>query len=121
MKRLFLMILPLLLFATAAHAHNGMIHVMGTVTSITDSSISVKGSNGKMQTVMFAATTKFLRGESAVTARDIKIGDHAVVHATKKGNRLVAAEVKLGAMKMTGMSGNMSGMKMDDPATTTPH
>ena len=121
MKRLFLTILALGLFGTAAYAHNGMIHVMGTVTSITDTSISVKGTDGKVQTVAFAATTKFLRGETAIGAKDIKVGDHAVVHATKKGEQLVAHEVKLGAMKMTGMSGDMNGMKMDHPAATNPH
>lgn len=121
MKRLFLMILTLGLLATTAYAHNGMIHVMGTVTSISDTSISVKGADGKIQTVAFAPTTKFLRGERVIAAKDIKVGDHTVVHATKKGEQLVAAEVKLGAMKMTGMSGDMSGMKMDHPAATTPH
>ncbi|MDP9040080.1 MAG: DUF5666 domain-containing protein [Acidobacteriota bacterium] len=121
MKRLLVMVLTLGLFATAAYAHNGMIHVMGTVTSITDTSISVKGADGKIQTVAFAPTTKFLRGETAIAAKDIKVGDHTVVHATKKGEQLIAAEVKLGAMKMTVMSGDMNGMKMDHPAATTPH
>jgi hypothetical protein len=61
MKRLFLMILTLGLFATTAYDHKSMHHVMGTVTSITDTSISVKGADGKIQTVAFAPTTKFLR------------------------------------------------------------
>jgi hypothetical protein len=121
MKRLSLMILTLGLFATTAFAHNGMIHVMGTVTSITGTNISVKGANGKIQTVAFAPTTKFLRGTTVIAAKDIKVGDHTVVHATRKGEQLVAAEVKLGAMKMTGMSGNMKGMKMNHPASTSSH
>ena len=117
MKRIFLMFLAFSIFATAAYAHNGMIHVMGTVTSITDSSISVKGADGKIQTVMFAATTKFLKGESAISAKDIKVGDRTVIHATKKGDQLVASEVKLGT---TATSGNMRGMKMDH-SPATPH
>ena len=121
MKRLLLMILALGLFSTAAFAHNGMIHIMGTVTAVADNSISVKGADGKIQKAVLAATTKFLRGDKTVTVKDIKVGDHIVIHATKKGEQLVAAEVKVGAMAMNGMSGDMSGMKIDHPAATTPH
>lgn len=118
MKRLLLLALALGLFATNAFAHNGMIHVMGTVTAITDTTVSVKSADGKVQTVAFAPTTKFLRGTTIIADKNIKIGDHTVIHATKKGDQLVAAEVKLGVMKMTG---NMSGMKMDRPATSAAH
>lgn len=121
MKRLLLAILTLGLFATTAYAHNGMIHVMGIVTSITETSISVKGPDGKIQTIAFAPTTNFLRGTTTIAAKDIKVGDHTVVHAAKKGDQLVAADVKLGTMKMKGMSEHMSGIKMDHPASTTPH
>lgn len=121
MKRLLLMILALGLYSTAAFAHNGMIHVMGTVTATTDNSISVKSTDGKTQTVTLAATTKFSKGNKTITIKDIKAGDHIVIHSTKKGNQLVAAEVKVGTMAMKGMSGDMSGMKMDNPAATTPH
>lgn len=69
MKRLFLMILALSLFVTSAYAHNGMIHVMGTVTAASDTSISVKGADGKTQTVAIVTTTKFLRGETAIAVR----------------------------------------------------
>ena len=109
MKRFLLIVLALGFFATNAFAHNGMIHVMGTVTAITDTTISVKSADGKVQMVAFAPNTKFLRGETAVALKDIKVGDHTVIHATKKGDQLVAAEVKLGAVKMTG---NMSERKM---------
>lgn len=121
MKRLFLMILTSGLFATTAHAHNGMIHVMGTVTSISDTSISVKGADGKIQTVAFTPTTKFLRGDTTIAAKDIEVGDRTVVHATKKGVQLLAAEVKLSATKMTSKPGDMNGMKMDHPVPTTTH
>ena len=121
MKRLLLMILTLGLFTTAAFAHNGMIHFMGTVTALTDNSISVKGTDGKTQTAVVAATTKFTKAEKTVAIKDIKVGDHVVIHATKKGEQLIASEVKVGAMTgMTGMSGDMKGMKMDHPAAQ-PH
>jgi hypothetical protein len=46
-----------------------------------------------------------LRGEAAIAAKDIKVGDRTVVHATKKGEQLVAAEVKLGLLERKGMAG----------------
>lgn len=110
MKRLLLLILTFGLFAGAAYAHNGMIHVMGTVTAMTDTSISVKAMDGKVQTVAVSADTKYLKSDAAVSLKEIKVGDHIVIHAAKKNGQLTAAEVKVGAMK--GMHGDMSGMDM---------
>lgn len=113
MKRLFILALTFGLFTTAANAHNGMIHIMGTVSSITDHDISVKRTDDKTQTAVITATTKFSKTNMTVTAKDIKVGDHVVIHATKKGAQFTAAEIKVGTMKMKSMSGDMSGMKMD--------
>ncbi len=110
MKKLLLLILTFGMFAGAAYAHNGMEHVMGTVTAMTDSSVSVKIMNGTVQTVALTGETKFLKGDAAITLKDIKVGDHIVIHAAKKEGKLVAAEVKVGAMK--GMHNDMPGMDM---------
>ncbi len=114
MKRLLLLIFSFGLFATAAYAHNGMEHVMGTVTAKTETSVSVKTMNGTDQTVALSNNTKFIKGENAISAKDIKVGDHVVIHASKKDGKLVAAEVKVGAMgSMKGMHGDMSGMDIN--------
>ena len=110
MKRLLLLILSFGLFAGAAYAHNGMEHVMGTVTAMTESSISVKTMKGTVQTVALSGDTKFLKGDAAITLKDIKVGDHIVIHAAKKEGKLVAAEIKVGAMK--GKHSDMPGMDM---------
>ena len=110
MKRLSLLILTFGLFAGAAYAHNGMVHVMGTVTVMTESSISVKTMDGTVQTVVLSNDTKFLKGDGPTTLKEIKVGDHIVIHAAKKEGKLVAAEVKVGMMK--GMQGDMPGMNM---------
>ena len=115
MKKLWLLILTLGLFAGAAYAHNGMEHVMGTVTAITDSSVSVKTMNGTVQTVVIASDTKFLKGDAAIPIKDIKVGDRVVIHAAEKEGKLVAAEVKVGEMK--GMHGDMPGMDMSGSKT----
>ncbi len=114
-KRLLVLILSFGLFAGAAYAHNGMVHVMGTIVAMTDSSISVKAKNEKVQTVALTSGTKYLRGETSVTLKDIKIGDLIVIHATGKPDHLVAAEVKLGTMK------NMIGMKMGETSKAATH
>ena len=40
---------------------------------------------------------------TAYAHKDIKVGDHVVIHATKKDNKLVAATVQVGMGKMAGM------------------
>lgn len=120
MKRFLVLLLTLGIFAGAAYAHNGMKHVMGTVTAISGSSVTVKGTDGKTQTVALTGETKYMKGTAAVRLTDVKVGDHIVVHAAMKGTQLTAAEVMLGAMKMKGMSGDMSGMKMDHPKESKP-
>lgn len=47
MKRLFGTIVAIILIAGVAYAHGGMEHVMGTVASMTDNSITVKTTAGK--------------------------------------------------------------------------
>jgi hypothetical protein len=115
MKKLLTLILALGFFVGSAYAHNGMQHVMGTVTAVTDKTVSVKTMDGTVQTVAVSPDTKYLRGDAGISLKDIKAGDHIVIHAAKKDGKLVAAEVKLGAMK--NMNGDMSGMDMSGSKT----
>ena len=118
MKRLLALVLTFGLFAGIAHAHNGMHHVMGNVTAITETQITVKGTDGKSQTIAVAAATKYGKGTTTIALKDITVGDHVVIHASEKDKKLTAVEVKVGKMAM---SGDMKGMKMDHPATARPH
>lgn len=115
MKRILMLILTFGLFAGAAYAHNGVQHVMGTVTAITDTSVSVKTMHGTVQTVALSSDTKYLKDNAAITLQDIKVGDHIMVHTATKDGQVMATEVKVGAMKgmngMKGMQGDMGGMK----------
>ena len=116
MRRFLFLLLTLATFAGLAYAHNGMVHVMGTVSSITSDNIVVKTTDGKTQAVLFAPSTKYLKGEAPAARQDVHVGQHVVIHATKKGDQLVDAEIKVGATSgtgsMHGMNGDMSGMKM---------
>src|SRR6266567_6445954 len=106
MKKVFATLFALVLMVSSAYAHNGMEHVMGTVASITDNSITVTTTDGKTQTVTTTADTKYSKMNAAIALKDIKVGDHVVIHATKKDNKLIAATVQVGM-------GKMAGMKMD--------
>jgi hypothetical protein len=99
-KRLLLLILTLGLFAGAAYAHNGMVHVIGTVTAVSDTSISVKATSGATQNVILTSQTRYLRGAQPVTLKTIQAGDRIVIHATKKGSQLMAVEAKVGEKKV---------------------
>ena len=118
MKRLLALVLMLGLMASVAYAHNGMEHIMGTVVSVTDSSITVKTKDGKTQTVQVATATKYTQMDKPVTIKDLKAGDQVVIHAAKKDGKLVAESVKVGMVGMKGMSGDMSGMKMDSKSSS---
>lgn len=99
MKRLLIALVAVLFTSTIAYAHNGMEHVMGTVTAITSTSIEVNTTTGKSQTVALAATTKYSKMEQIITVKDIQVGDHVVIHATRKGTTLTAATVEVGTAK----------------------
>ena len=104
MKRLLLISAACftLLFSALAFAHGGMDHVMGTVTAVTDHSVSVKVSDGTVTTVEFDGETKFVKGDAPATVKDVQVGSRVVIHAHKHDNSLHAAEVKIGAGAMSG-------------------
>ena len=94
---------------------------MGTVVSTAEHSITVKTKDGKMQTVEVDASTKYTQMNKPVTMQDVKAGDRVVIHAAKKEGKLVATEVTVGMAGMKGMSGDMSGMKMNSSSAPQSH
>jgi hypothetical protein len=96
-----------------ALAHGNEKHVMGKVTGISDSSITVETTAKKSVTVEVSDKTKFEKSGAAAALKDLKVGDKVVIHARVSGNKLVANEINFGAMKgkqsMEGMKG-MEGM-----------
>ena len=108
MKRMLLMLMGVVLFAGLAFAHGDEQHVMGTVTNVTGSTITVEvtpkaGDAQKTSvTVNVVPATKFEKMGAAATIKDVKVGDRVVIHAAKKGEKLEAHTVKIG-MNMTGM------------------
>lgn len=94
-------------------AHGKEQHVMGKVTGISDTSITVETTDKKSVTVHVSDKTKFEKSGAPATLKDLKVGDKVVIHADASGDKLVANEVRFGATKakqsMEGMKG-MEGM-----------
>jgi hypothetical protein len=111
MKRTVAVVTLLFALSLVAFAHGKDKHVMGTVTRISDTSITVETTAKKSVTVDVSDKTKFEKSGAAATLKDLKVGDKAVIHADVLGDKLVANEVHFGAKakSMEGMKG-MEGM-----------
>ena len=91
-------ILALALVPTIAVAHGGEEHVTGTVTKISDASVTVKTTTGKTVEVGFdAKMTTYARAKEPIQKTDIKVGDRIVIHAMEVNEKLVAHTVEVGA------------------------
>lgn len=109
MKRTVAVVSLLFALSLMVLAHGKEKHLMGTVTSISDTSITVETTAKKSVTVDVTDKTKFEKSSAAATQKDLKIGDKVVIHAAVSGDKLVANEVHFGTMKgkqsMEGMKG----------------
>ena len=105
MKRTVAVVSLLFALSVVALAHGNEKHVMGKITSISDSSITVETTGKKSVTVDVSDKTKFEKSGAAATLKDLKVGDKVVIHADVSGDKLVAHEVHFGA-KAKSMEGN---------------
>jgi hypothetical protein len=105
MNRTLAIFVFLFVLSSIALAHGNQTHVMGTVTNISENSVSVETTSKKTVTVNISAATKFVKSGLPVTLKDLKVGDRVVIHATGPEDKLVASEVRFGSMPKEGMSG----------------
>ena len=89
------------LAAGAAFAHGKEQHVMGRVTAITDSSITVQTKADEPVTVYTMAETKYEKSGTVASMKDLKVGDRVVIHAEKMGDKLMANEGHFGVVAKT--------------------
>ena len=95
--------LALMLGSAVAYAHNGVEHVMGTVTALTDSSITVDTVKHKSVTVLIDPTTKFSQNDAQASRKDVKVGDRVAIDAKENSDKkLVGVTVKLGSVANAG-------------------
>jgi nitrate reductase NapAB chaperone NapD len=90
----------LVLSAVLVLAHGGLVHVMGTIANIADTSVTVTGTDGKPVVVLLDAKTTYSRNSQAIKKTDLKVGDKVVIHAEKDEKdpkKLTAKTVEIGA------------------------
>lgn len=93
-----LAILPLMFGSTIAFAHNGVEHVMGTVTALNNTSVTVETVKHESVTVLLDAGTTFMNNDTKASQKDLKVGLRVVINAKPNAaKKLVGVSVKWGA------------------------
>ena len=96
--RALIAIAALTIGSATAFAHNGIEHVMGTVTAVTDASIAVDTVKHTAVTVMVVPSTTFSHKGAKASLKDIKVGDRVVINAKEGADKkLQGISVKWGA------------------------
>ena len=91
-------VLALMLGSAIAFAHNGVEHVMGTVTAVSDTSITVDTVQHKAVTVLLDGSTKFTKNDAKMARQGVKVGDRVAIDAKENSDKkLVGLTVKLGS------------------------
>src|SRR5713226_735665 len=91
-------VVALMLGPAIAFAHNGIEHVMGTVTAVTDTSITVDTVKHTSVTVLLDPSTTFTNNDSPASLKDLKVGQRVVINAKENADKkLVGVRVKWGA------------------------
>src|SRR5580658_10034432 len=84
--------------AASAWAHNGIEHVMGTLSAKSDTFVTVDTPKHKMVTVLLDKTTTFSFNDKTAALGDLKLGDRVVVNAKEGADlRLHGLSVRWGA------------------------
>ena len=88
------------LLTTIATAHGGEQHVVGTVTKVSDTAVTVKTIAGKTVQVGFDSKTTYQRAKQPIQKSDIRVG-RIVIHATEMKEKLVAHTIEVGTAPQT--------------------
>ncbi len=96
--QIFISVIALMMGSVIAFAHNGIEHVLGTVKSVTETSITVETVKHVTVTVMVDATTAFTHKAAKASMKDLKAGERVAINAKENGDKkLVALTVKWGS------------------------
>lgn len=91
-------VLALMAVAAIALAHNGVEHVMGTITVVTETSITVSTVKHTLVTVVLDPSTTFAHNNAQAGQKDLKVGQRVVINAKpSSGKKLTAVSVRWGA------------------------
>ncbi len=96
--RTFIAMAALMIGSAVAFAHNGIEHVMGTVTAVSDTSITVDTVKHTAVTVMVDPSTTFTNKNAKASLKDLKVGERVVINAKEGADKkLQGISVKWGA------------------------
>lgn len=101
MKRIVLLVVLVVFAAGSAYAHGKEEHVMGTVSAVTASTITVQTKDKDPVIVYTTAETKYEKSGAVASMQDLHVGDRVVIHAARIKDKLVANEVHFGAATHT--------------------
>lgn len=91
---LHLALLAMLAIPAVALAHGTGVHARGTIKEVMPDRVVLTG-KGPDQAFAVDASTRILRGDGSVRIEDVRVGERAVVHARRDGERLRATEIRL--------------------------
>src|SRR5260370_11774244 len=94
-KKLF-MFVCITLLARAAFPHGNEQHVIGTVTKISQDSVTVQTVDKTLVEVKMVSDTIFTKNNIPGELKDLHVGDRVVIHAKKVGEQLQAHTVQIG-------------------------
>ena len=93
------MLFGMALLTSLCFGHGNEVHVKGTVTEISDDSITIKTMANTIVTVAVVPETKFIKTGSPAKIHDLRVGGRVVVHARKIDHKLQAHTVRFGVAK----------------------
>lgn len=91
---MFLVVALAFAIPVVALAHESGLHGRGTIKEITPHHVVLAAKDGE-QTYALGPDTKLVRGERAVRPDEVRVGERAVVHARRDGEKLHATEIRL--------------------------
>jgi hypothetical protein len=84
---------------TPAFAHGDHARVLGTVTALTEESITVQTPERDTKTFIVKASTRFMKSGAKAVLGDLKVGDRVVIEGEGPATALVAVSVQFGPTK----------------------
>jgi hypothetical protein len=105
MKRTVVALLCMTVMSCLCFAHGNEQHVMGTVTKVSDESVTVDTNTKTTVEVIITSDTKFSKNGAPAAPGDLHIGDRVVIHAMPmKDGKLMAHTVQIGVAKPSAKS-----------------
>jgi hypothetical protein len=85
-------LLPILL-VSLAHAHEGKVHLKGTISAADATRIVVQTTDGKTVSVLRGGQTSYEQMDKPAGAADLRVGDRVVIETTGEEETLTASDV----------------------------